>query len=147
MAKPRDPPDKRARAVDSGHRSSRSGVAGFFVALGALFRPEQGEVPVLQTLSGMPRAATAQRTALAEAQSSPEAHPLRRPAGSAGRWKQQLAEAKQAWPLLSVDELVATDGHLQKLAGLVQERYALSHEVAEQQVRRFLGLPVQPGRM
>ncbi|MBW8311144.1 MAG: CsbD family protein [Rhizobium sp.] len=70
---------------------------------------------------------------------------MRRPAGSAGRWKKQLADAKQAWPLLGIDELVATDGHVQKLAGLVQERYGLAHDVAEQQVLRFLGMPDQSG--
>lgn len=62
---------------------------------------------------------------------------LRRVAGTAGKWKIQLSQAKTTWAMVSVDELIATDGHVQKLAGLVQERYGLSHEDAEIQVRRF----------
>ena len=66
-------------------------------------------------------------------------HPWRRPAGALARWKKRLGEAKATWPLTTIDELIATDGHVQKLAGLLQERYGLSHEEAEQQAGRFLG--------
>ncbi|WP_295362748.1 hypothetical protein [Arenimonas sp.] len=66
-------------------------------------------------------------------------HPWRRPAGALARWKKRLGEAKATWPLTTIDELIATDGHVQKLAGLIQERYGLSHEAAELQAGRFLG--------
>lgn len=67
----------------------------------------------------------------------PDLHYLRRIAGSAGRWKRQLAEAKAVWPRASVADLLATDGHVQKLAGLLQERYQISHAEAEAEVLSF----------
>ncbi|WP_290885888.1 hypothetical protein [Arenimonas sp.] len=67
----------------------------------------------------------------------PDLHYLRRIAGSAGRWKRQLAEAKAVWPRASVADLVATDGHVQKLAALLQERYQISHAEAEAEVLSF----------
>ena len=68
---------------------------------------------------------------------APDLHILRRVAGSAGRWKRQLAEAKRVWPRASVADLVETDGHVQKLAGLLQERYQMSHAEAEAEVLSF----------
>ena len=67
----------------------------------------------------------------------PDLHYLRRVAGSAGRWKRQLAEAKLTWPLATVDELVATDGHVRLLTELVGARYGLGHATAEAQVKAF----------
>ncbi len=137
-------------AADGGF-SPPDGAAGFFVSLKSLFvplasseaavRPAPVELPAgpLRLLPGMPRAAGADRPAPRTFPSAGDAHPLRRVAGSAGRWKKRLAEAKQTWPLATVDELVATDGHVQKLAGLIQERYGIGRESAEQQVLRFLG--------
>lgn len=156
MANQRDPPRPPAPPGDGGYRSRR-GAAGFLGALKSLVWPEEGASrpqgeptapgPEPQRLSGMPRRVTPRQGLPPAPPVAAEAHPWRRPAGSSGRWKKQLAQAKQAWPLLRVDELVATDGHLQKLAGLIQERYGLTHEEAEQQVRRFLGASDQAGRM
>jgi hypothetical protein len=67
----------------------------------------------------------------------PDLHYLRRVAGSAGRWKRQLAEAKLTWPLATVDELVATDGHVRLLTELVGARYGLGKATAEAQVLAF----------
>jgi len=55
-----------------------------------------------------------------------------------GKWQQQVGAAKVAWGKLTHDELLQTEGQEQKLAGLVQERYAISKEVAEEQVKEFL---------
>lgn len=55
-----------------------------------------------------------------------------------GQWKQQVGEAKIAWGKLTEDELVESNGHLEKLAGLLQERYALGRDEAEKQVKTFL---------
>lgn len=55
-----------------------------------------------------------------------------------GKWKQQLGGAKIAWGKLTDDELLESEGHAQKLAGLIQERYAVSREEAEKQVREFM---------
>lgn len=39
---------------------------------------------------------------------------------------------------LTEDELRKSDGHEQKLVGLVQERYAISRDEADKQVKGFL---------
>lgn len=54
-----------------------------------------------------------------------------------GKWKQQMGAAKIAWGKLTDDELLEIEGHEQKLAGLVQERYALTRDEAEKQVKGF----------
>ena len=54
-----------------------------------------------------------------------------------GKWKQQVGAAKMAWGKLTEDELLKLEGHEQKLAGLVQERYAVTREEASRQVKDF----------
>ena len=54
-----------------------------------------------------------------------------------GKWKQQVGAAKIAWGKLTEDELLRLEGHEQKLAGLVQERYAITRDEADQQVKAF----------
>lgn len=54
-----------------------------------------------------------------------------------GQWKQQIGAARIAWGKLTDDELMTIEGHQQKLAGLVQERYAVSRDEAERQVKTF----------
>ncbi len=54
-----------------------------------------------------------------------------------GKWKQQVGKAKLAWGKLTEDELLAAEGRQEKLAGLVQERYAITREEAEKQVKEF----------
>lgn len=55
-----------------------------------------------------------------------------------GEWKQQVGAAKVAWGKLTDDELLQTEGHAEKLAGLVQERYGVVRADAEAQVKTFL---------
>lgn len=54
-----------------------------------------------------------------------------------GKWKQQIGGAKVAWGKLTEDELLESEGHEQKLAGLVQERYAITRDEADKQVKKF----------
>jgi len=54
-----------------------------------------------------------------------------------GRWAQHIGAAKVAWGELTEDEILKTDGHLQKLSGMVQERYAITRDAADQQVKNF----------
>lgn len=54
-----------------------------------------------------------------------------------GKWKQQVGAAKIAWGKLTEDELLKLEGHEQKLAGLVQERYAVTRDEADKQVKNF----------
>lgn len=54
-----------------------------------------------------------------------------------GKWKQQVGAAKIAWGKLTEDELMKVEGHEQKLVGLVQERYAITRDEADRQVKGF----------
>lgn len=54
-----------------------------------------------------------------------------------GKWKQQIGAAKIAWGQLTEDELLQVEGRKEKLIGLVQERYAISRDVADRQVKAF----------
>ena len=54
-----------------------------------------------------------------------------------GKWKQQVGAAKILWGKLTEDELLKLEGHEQKLTGLVQERYAITRDEAEKQVKNF----------
>lgn len=54
------------------------------------------------------------------------------------KWKRQVAYAKIAWARLTEDELLESEGHQDKLAGLVQERYAVTRDEANRRVRNFL---------
>lgn len=56
----------------------------------------------------------------------------------AGKWKQHAGAAKILWGKLTDDEILQTEGQLEKLAGVIQERYAISKEIAENQVADFM---------
>lgn len=55
-----------------------------------------------------------------------------------GKWKQHVGSAKIAWGKLTEDELLKSEGHAQRLTGLVQERYAISRDEADKQVKSFM---------
>jgi len=55
-----------------------------------------------------------------------------------GKWKQHVGAAKIAWGKLTEDELLTSEGRQEKLAGLVQERYAITRDEADKQVKFFL---------
>ena len=54
-----------------------------------------------------------------------------------GQWKQLAGKAKVAWGDLTDDELAKVNGNAERLAGLIQERYGKSREVAEREVQDF----------
>ncbi len=54
-----------------------------------------------------------------------------------GKWKKQVGAVKIAWGKLTEDEILKAEGHQQKLAGIIQERYAITKEAAEKQVDKF----------
>jgi uncharacterized protein YjbJ (UPF0337 family) len=54
-----------------------------------------------------------------------------------GKWKQQVGAAKSAWGELTDDEILQSEGHVEKLAGLIQERYAITREEADKWVSDF----------
>lgn len=55
-----------------------------------------------------------------------------------GQWKQVVGRAKESWGKLTDDELLKVEGNAQRLTGLVQERYGVTREEAENQVQRFI---------
>ena len=55
-----------------------------------------------------------------------------------GQWKRHVGAAKIAWGELTEDELLKAEGRQDKLAGLVMERYAITRDEADKQVKRFL---------
>ncbi len=52
-----------------------------------------------------------------------------------GQWKQLVGEAKRQWGKLTDDDLLRAEGDVEKLAGFVQERYGVSRDEANQQVK------------
>jgi uncharacterized protein YjbJ (UPF0337 family) len=52
----------------------------------------------------------------------------------AGQWKQIRGEAKKKWGALTDDELTQIDGHLDILAGKLQEKYGMAKEDANKQI-------------
>jgi uncharacterized protein YjbJ (UPF0337 family) len=56
---------------------------------------------------------------------------------AAGQWKQLKGSIKQQWGKLTDDDLTQLEGHSDKLAGRLQERYGIAREEAERQAREF----------
>ena len=52
-----------------------------------------------------------------------------------------MPSAQLRWPRLDPVELVQARGNTHRLAGLVQLRYQLTREQADQQVAEFLAIP------
>ncbi|MGH8517388.1 MAG: hypothetical protein ACREUE_08000 [Panacagrimonas sp.] len=52
-------------------------------------------------------------------------------------WKRQLPVAQLKWPRIDAVELSQARGNVHRLAGLVQMRYQVSREMADQQVKEF----------
>lgn len=51
-----------------------------------------------------------------------------------GNWKQLKGRAKQQWGKLTDDDLTASAGRRDELAGKVQERYGIAKDAAHKQV-------------
>ena len=55
-----------------------------------------------------------------------------------GQWKQLKGKVKQAWGVLTDDELDQIAGKRDALAGKLQERYGYSRMQAEEEINRFI---------
>ena len=55
----------------------------------------------------------------------------------AGKWKQLTGKAKAVWGELTDDELTRTEGNVERLVGLIQERYGRTKEQAKKEVHDF----------
>ena len=56
----------------------------------------------------------------------------------AGKWNQVRGDLQRWWGKLSEDDIEQLKGNVDRLAGLVQEKYGYTRERAEQEVDRFL---------
>ena len=54
-----------------------------------------------------------------------------------GKWLQLRGTVKKQWGKLTDDDLDKVDGDMDKLAGVLQERYGYSREQAKQELTRF----------
>lgn len=55
-----------------------------------------------------------------------------------GKWHQVKGSIKTQWGKLTNDEVDQVDGNVERLVGLVQERYGYMKDRAEQEVNDFL---------
>lgn len=55
----------------------------------------------------------------------------------AGTWEQLKGRVKQQWGKLTDQDLEQLQGHVEELAGKIQQRYGLAKEEAERQAREF----------
>jgi uncharacterized protein YjbJ (UPF0337 family) len=55
-----------------------------------------------------------------------------------GRWEQLKGKTRAKWGELTLDDVDLIEGNAQRLVGLLQERYGLDREQAEQEVDDWL---------
>ena len=55
-----------------------------------------------------------------------------------GKWREIKGAARVQWGRLTDDELDEAEGNVEKLAGLVQQRYGYERDRAQQEVDTFL---------
>ena len=51
-----------------------------------------------------------------------------------GHWKQLTGRAREQWGRLTEDDFRIVDGRREELAGLIQERYGVARDEAEEQI-------------
>lgn len=54
-----------------------------------------------------------------------------------GKWRQLRGEVKKQWGRITDDDLDVVDGQMDKLTGILQEKYGYTREQAEDEVYRF----------
>ena len=54
-----------------------------------------------------------------------------------GKWKQLAGKVRARWGDLTADDLTVAEGNRQYLSGKIQERYGITREEAERQVKEF----------
>lgn len=54
-----------------------------------------------------------------------------------GNWKQFTGKVKEKWGKLTDDDLTTAAGHRDQLVGVLQKRYGIAKEKAEQELDEF----------
>lgn len=55
-----------------------------------------------------------------------------------GKWHQIKGDIRQRWGKLTDNDMTEIEGHWEKMAGKLQERYGLNRQEAEKQMNEFL---------
>jgi uncharacterized protein YjbJ (UPF0337 family) len=55
-----------------------------------------------------------------------------------GKWNELKGEAKKKWGKLTDDDLMITEGHKEKMVGVLQTKYGYAKEKAEEEYHSFL---------
>ena len=54
-----------------------------------------------------------------------------------GQWLQLKGEVKRQWGKLTDDDITLVNGDMEKLAGVIQERYGYARERAQEEIARW----------
>lgn len=54
-----------------------------------------------------------------------------------GSWKEMMGNVKEQWGKLTDDELTQIAGKRDRLAGIIQKKYGLAKDAAEEQISKF----------
>lgn len=54
-----------------------------------------------------------------------------------GKWKEMAGGVKEHWGRITDDEFTEIGGKRDKLAGIIQKKYGLAKEAAEEQIAKF----------
>jgi uncharacterized protein YjbJ (UPF0337 family) len=63
----------------------------------------------------------------------------------AGKWKQFSGRVKERWGKLTDDDLDTINGRSEQFVGVLQERYGIAKEAAENEIKEFLKALDGPG--
>lgn len=55
-----------------------------------------------------------------------------------GNWNEAKGKVKSKWGKLTDDDLMQAQGHKDRLVGMIQQRYGIAREKAEEQLEEFL---------
>ncbi len=55
-----------------------------------------------------------------------------------GNWKQMTGKARETWGKITDDEMAKIAGKRDQLIGMIQTKYGIAKEEAEDQVRKFV---------
>ncbi len=55
-----------------------------------------------------------------------------------GKWKEIKGGIKEKWGRLTDDDMMQIEGKVDRLSGLLQQRYGYSKEKAEQEYKQFI---------
>ena len=54
-----------------------------------------------------------------------------------GNWKQMAGGVKEHWGKLTDDEITQINGKRERLAGILQKKYGIAKEAAEDEIEKF----------